>query len=90
MHHSLNHFPSLPLTHFSNPKFHHYPSNFFHFTHLTQRIKQIHKTSSSPPSTPTLNTKNFLQIFYFQPNHLFQHITSTKTIQMIPQNKQTH
>ncbi|MGE6631922.1 response regulator [Bacillus sp. NPDC077027] len=71
IHHSLNHFASLGLTDFSNPKFEHYASKFFDFTDVSQRMKEMQKTSSSSSSTGRVNTKKFVQIFYFEANQLY-------------------
>ncbi|WP_349925285.1 response regulator [Bacillus altitudinis] len=72
IHHSLNHFASLGLTDFSNPKFEHYASKFFDFTDVSQRMKEMQKTSSSAGSTGRVNTKKFVQIFYFEAKQLFE------------------
>ncbi|MED0683624.1 response regulator [Bacillus altitudinis] len=72
IHHSLNHFASLGLTDFSNPKFEHYASKFFDFTDVSQRMKEMQKTSSSVGSTGRVNTKKFVQIFYFEAKQLFE------------------
>lgn len=71
IHHSLNHFASLGLTDFSNPKFEHYASKFFDFTDVSQRMKEMQKTSSPAGSTGRVNTKKFVQIFYFEAKQLF-------------------
>ncbi|MFJ5965752.1 response regulator [Bacillus sp. NPDC093026] len=72
IHHSLNHFASLGLTDFSNPKFEHYASKFFDFTDVSQRMKEMQKTSSHAGSTGRVNTKKFIQIFYFEAKQLFE------------------
>ncbi|KML11416.1 transcriptional regulator [Bacillus safensis] len=72
IHHSLNHFASLGLTDFSNPKFEHYASKFFDFTDVSQRMKEMQKTSSPAGSTGRVNTKKFVQIFYFEAKQLFE------------------
>ncbi|MBU8653123.1 response regulator [Bacillus altitudinis] len=72
IHHSLNHFASLGLTDFSNPKFEHYASKFFDFTDVSQRMKEMQKTSSSAGATGRVNTKKFVQIFYFEAKQLFE------------------
>ncbi|MEC2426013.1 response regulator [Bacillus safensis] len=72
IHHSLNHFASLGLTDFSNPKFEHYASKFFDFTDVSQRMKEMQKTSSPVGSTGRVNTKKFVQIFYFEAKQLFE------------------
>ncbi|OLP65728.1 hypothetical protein BACPU_13460 [Bacillus pumilus] len=72
IHHSLNHFASLGLTDFSNPKFEHYASKFFDFTDVSQRMKEMQKASSSAGSTGRVNTKKFVQIFYFEAKQLFE------------------
>ncbi|WP_456265849.1 MULTISPECIES: response regulator [unclassified Bacillus (in: firmicutes)] len=72
IHHSLNHFASLGLTDFSNPKFEHYASKFFDFTDVSQRMKEMQKTSSPTGSTGRVNTKKFVQIFYFEAKQLFE------------------
>ncbi|MCP8953031.1 response regulator [Bacillus safensis] len=72
IHHSLNHFASLGLTDFSNPKFEHYASKFFDFTDVSQRMKEMQKTSSPSGSTGRVNTKKFVQIFYFEAKQLFE------------------
>ena len=72
IHHSLNHFASLGLTDFSNPKFEHYASKFFDFTDVSQRMKETQKTSSPSGSTGRVNTKKFVQIFYFEAKQLFE------------------
>ncbi|MBK4214052.1 response regulator [Bacillus pumilus] len=72
IHHSLNHFASLGLTDFSNPKFEHYASKFFDFTDVSQRMKEMQKTSSPAGSTGRVNTKKFIQIFYFEAKQLFE------------------
>ncbi|MEI4791537.1 response regulator [Bacillus sp. FJAT-53060] len=72
IHHSLNHFASLGLTDFSNPKFEQYASKFFDFTDVSQRMKEMQKTSSLSGSTGRVNTKKFVQIFYFEAKQLFE------------------
>ncbi|MGD7060455.1 response regulator [Bacillus altitudinis] len=72
IHHSLNHFASLGLTDFSNPKFEQYASKFFDFTDVSQRMKEMQKTSSPAGSTGRVNTKKFVQIFYFEAKQLFE------------------
>ncbi|QGX67219.1 response regulator [Bacillus sp. ms-22] len=72
IHHSLNHFASLGLTDFSNPKFEHYASKFFDFTDVSQRMKEMQKASSPAGSTGRVNTKKFVQIFYFEAKQLFE------------------
>ncbi|MDV3451321.1 response regulator [Bacillus safensis] len=72
IHHSLNHFASLGLTDFSNPKFEHYASKFFDFTDVSQRMKEMQKTSSPAGSTGRVNTKKFVQIFYFEAKQLLE------------------
>ncbi|MCY7707696.1 response regulator [Bacillus safensis] len=75
IHHSLNHFASLGLTDFSNPKFEHYASKFFDFTDVSQRMKEMQKTSSLAGSTGRVNTKKFVQIFYFEAKQLFEEMS---------------
>ncbi len=75
IHHSLNHFASLGLTDFSNPKFEHYASKFFDFTDVSQRMKEMQKTSSPTGSTGRVNTKKFVQIFYFEAKQLFEEMS---------------
>ncbi|MFP3840574.1 response regulator [Bacillus safensis] len=75
IHHSLNHFASLGLTDFSNPKFEHYASKFFDFTDVSQRMKEMQKTSSPAGSTGRVNTKKFVQIFYFEAKQLFEEMS---------------
>ncbi|BBP86861.1 transcriptional regulator [Bacillus safensis] len=72
IHHSLNHFASLGLTDFSNPKFEHYASKFFDFTDVSQRMKEMQKASSPAGSTGRVNTKKFVQNFYFEAKQLFE------------------
>ncbi|MFP7294401.1 response regulator [Bacillus safensis] len=75
IHHSLNHFASLGLTDFSNPKFEHYASKFFDFTDVSQRMKEMQKTSYPSGSTGRVNTKKFVQIFYFEAKQLFEEMS---------------
>ncbi|MGM0877569.1 MAG: response regulator [Bacillota bacterium] len=68
--HSLNHFASLGLTDFSNPKFENYASRFFDFTVVHQKIKEL-QNDSTILSTPTrVNTKKFIQVFFFEAKRL--------------------
>ncbi|WP_369015205.1 DNA-binding domain-containing protein, partial [Paenibacillus xylanexedens] len=38
---TLTHLLSLPLTHYTHPNFHNYPSKFFHFTHIPKKILHL-------------------------------------------------
>ncbi|MFE4706675.1 response regulator [Peribacillus simplex] len=68
--HSLNHFASLGLTDFSNPKFENYASKFFDFTVVRQKMKEL-QIDSAIVLTPTrVNTKKFIQVFYFEAKRL--------------------
>ncbi|MGM0878574.1 MAG: response regulator [Bacillota bacterium] len=64
--HSLNHFASLGLTDFSNPKFENYASKFFDFTVVHQRIKELQKDSTIHPTQTRVNTKKFIQVFFHE------------------------
>ena len=67
--HSLNYFASLGLTDFSNQKFENYASKYFEFTVISQKMKELKNAKRS--LTPTrVNTKKFIQVFYFEAKRL--------------------
>jgi two-component system response regulator YcbB len=67
--HSLNYFASLGLTDFSNQKFENYASKYFEFTVISQKMKEL--KNAKRPLTPTrVNTKKFIQVFYFEAKRL--------------------
>ena len=68
--HSLNHFASLGLTDFSNPKFENYASKFFDFTVVRQKMKELQKDSTIVLTPTRVNTKKFIQVFYFEAKRL--------------------
>jgi two-component system response regulator YcbB len=68
--HSLNHFASLGLSDFSNPKFENYASKFFDFTVVHQRIKELQKNSTIHPTQTRVNTKKFIQVFFHEVKRL--------------------
>ncbi|UAL52660.1 response regulator [Bacillus sp. CMF21] len=67
--HSLNYFASLGLTDFSNQKFENYASKYFEFTVISQKMKEL--KNAKRRLTPTqVNTKKFIQVFYFEAKRL--------------------
>ena len=68
--HSLNHFASLGLTDFSNPKFENYASKFFDFTVVHQRIKELQKNTTIHATQTRVNTKKFIQVFFYEVKRL--------------------
>jgi two-component system response regulator YcbB len=66
--HSLNHFASIGLTDFSNPKFENYASKFFDFTAVRKKMKELQGDSKILPIR--INTKKFIQIFFFEAKRL--------------------
>ncbi|MED4227940.1 response regulator [Neobacillus cucumis] len=68
--HSLNHFASLGLTDFSNPKFENYASKFFDFTVVHQRIKELQKNKTIHATQTRVNTKKFIQVFFYEVKRL--------------------
>ncbi|MFJ7938531.1 response regulator [Peribacillus sp. NPDC096622] len=66
---SLNHFASLGLTDFSNPKFENYASKFFDFTVVRQKMKELQNDTAIVLPT-RVNTKKFIQVFYFEAKRL--------------------
>ncbi|MFF2496726.1 response regulator [Peribacillus sp. NPDC058075] len=68
--HSLNHFASLGLTDFSNPKFENYASKFFDFTVVRQKMKELQNDSTLVLTPTRVNTKKFIQVFYFEAKRL--------------------
>ncbi|MFE4813288.1 response regulator [Peribacillus simplex] len=68
--HSLNHFASLGLTDFSNPKFENYASKFFDFTVVRQKMKELQNVSTMVLTPTRVNTKKFIQVFYFEAKRL--------------------
>jgi two-component system response regulator YcbB len=68
--HSLNHFASLGLTDFSNPKFENYASKFFDFTVVRQKMKELQNDSTVVLTPTRVNTKRFIQVFYFEAKRL--------------------
>ncbi|AMM91892.1 response regulator [Peribacillus simplex] len=68
--HSLNHFASLGLTDFSNPKFENYASKFFDFTVVRQKMKELQKDSTIVLTPTRVNTKKFIQVFFFEAKRL--------------------
>ncbi|MEY9865510.1 two-component system response regulator YcbB [Peribacillus sp. B2I2] len=67
---SLNHFASLGLTDFSNPKFENYASKFFDFTVVRQKMKELQNDSTILLTPTRVNTKKFIQVFYFEAKRL--------------------
>ncbi|MES1041678.1 response regulator [Peribacillus simplex] len=68
--HSLNHFASLGLTDFSNLKFENYASKFFDFTVVRQKMKELQNDSTLVLTPTRVNTKKFIQVFYFEAKRL--------------------
>ncbi|MED3690417.1 response regulator [Peribacillus butanolivorans] len=68
--HSLNHFSSLGLTDFSNPKFENYASKFFDFTVVRQKMKELQNDSTIVLSPTRVNTKKFIQVLFFEAKRL--------------------
>ncbi|WP_223588213.1 response regulator [Neobacillus bataviensis] len=68
--HSLNHFASIGLTDFSNPKFENYASKFFDFTVVHQRIKELQKNTTIQATQTRVNTKKFIQVFFYEVKRL--------------------
>ncbi|NGY85747.1 response regulator [Bacillus megaterium] len=66
--HSLNHFASIGLTDFSNPKFENYASKFFDFTAVRKKMKELQGDSKILPIR--INTKKFIQIFFLEAKRL--------------------
>ncbi|MDM5214107.1 response regulator [Peribacillus sp. NJ4] len=67
---SLNHFASLGLTDFSNPKFENYASKFFDFTVVRQKMKELQNDSTIVLTPTRVNTKKFIQVFFFEAKRL--------------------
>ncbi|MFN2746442.1 MULTISPECIES: response regulator [Bacillus] len=68
--HSLNHFASLGLTDFSNPKFESYASRFFDFTVISKKMKELQKDSAASMTSARVNTKKFIQVFFLEAKRL--------------------
>ncbi|MGN9863504.1 response regulator [Bacillus swezeyi] len=68
--HSLNHFASLGLTDFSNPKFESYASRFFDFTVISKKMKELQKDSAAAMTSARVNTKKFIQVFFLEAKRL--------------------
>lgn len=67
--HSLNYFASLGLTDFSNQKFENYASKYFEFTVISQKMKEL-KNAKRRLNPTRVNTKKFIQVFYFEAKRL--------------------
>lgn len=68
--HSLNHFASLGLTDFSNPRFESYASRFFDFTVISKKMKELQKDSAAVLPSARVNTKKFIQVFFLEAKRL--------------------
>jgi len=67
---SINHFASLGLTDYGNPKFEAYASNFFEFAVVRQRMEEMKNKTSTPSSPTRINTKKFIQMLFFEAKRL--------------------
>ncbi|KMM63114.1 transcriptional regulator, partial [Bacillus glycinifermentans] len=68
--HSLNHFASLGLTDFSNPKFESYASRFFDFTVISKKMKELQKDAAPALSSTRVNMKKFIQVLFLEAKRL--------------------
>ncbi|OAH55826.1 MULTISPECIES: response regulator [Bacillaceae] len=72
--HSLIHFASLGLTDYANPKFENYASKFFDFMVVRQKMREIQEDSSTFFTPTKVNTKKFIQVFFFEAKRLYKDI----------------
>ncbi|MCH5584835.1 response regulator [Shimazuella sp. AN120528] len=63
---SLKHIASLGLTDFSNWTFENYASKFFDFASVREMMTAEQKGQTLSNSTVRVNTKKFIQVFYFE------------------------
>ncbi|WP_203249003.1 response regulator [Sporosarcina beigongshangi] len=67
---SLNHFASLGLTDYGNPKFENYASSFFDFTVVRQKMRELEDESNASHPPTRVNTKKFIQVLFFEAKRL--------------------
>ncbi|WP_318617121.1 response regulator [Sporosarcina sp. YIM B06819] len=67
---SLNHFASLGLADYGNPKFENYASSFFDFTVVRQKMRELEDNSSTSNTPTRVNTKKFIQVLFFEAKRL--------------------
>jgi two-component system, response regulator YcbB len=72
--HSLIHFASLGLTDYANPKFENYASKFFDFMVVRQKMRELQEDSSTSFTSTKVNTKKFIQVFFFEAKRLYKDI----------------
>lgn len=63
---SLTHLASIGLEDFSNWKFENFASKFFDFTSIRKKMTELKEGSTSTTSLTRINTKNFIQVLYFE------------------------
>lgn len=68
--HSIIHFASLGLTDYSHPSFETYAARFFDFEVVRKKMRELQEHSLPADSSTKINTKKFIQIFYFEVNRL--------------------
>jgi two-component system response regulator YcbB len=68
--HSLIHFASLGLTDYAHPKFENYASKFFDFMIVRQKMRELQEDSSASFAPTKVNTKKFIQVFFFEAKRL--------------------
>ncbi|OKL37927.1 response regulator [Domibacillus mangrovi] len=72
--HSLIHFASLGLTDYTNPKFENYASKFFDFMAVRQKMRELQEDSATSFTPTKVNTKKFIQVFFFEAKRLYKDI----------------
>jgi two-component system response regulator YcbB len=63
---ALTHLASLGLTDYSNPKFENYATNFFEFTEVRKKMRELEDHVESNPSSTRINTKKFIFVLYLE------------------------
>jgi two-component system response regulator YcbB len=67
---ALTHLASLGLTDYSNPKFENYATNFFEFTEVRKKMRELEDHVVSNPSSARINAKKFLFVLYLEAKRL--------------------
>jgi two-component system response regulator YcbB len=67
---ALTHLASLGLTDYSNPKFETYATNFFEFTEVRKKMRELEEHVESNPSSTRINTKKFVLVLYQEAKRL--------------------
>lgn len=69
---SINHWASIGLTDFTNPKFENYALKFFDFSVIRNKMTELKNGNDASSKQVKIHTKRFIQVLYFESKKLIQ------------------